>query len=92
MQEIIYDTIREKIITGAYEPGERLIAKDLTEEFNVRRMPVRESLARLASIGLVELIPYKGAIDNELIAEDFVEIFHIRSVLEGLTARLACMN
>jgi DNA-binding GntR family transcriptional regulator len=90
MQEVIYDTIKQRIVTGVYEPGQRLIANDLAEEFNISRMPVRESLARLASTGLVELIPYKGAIVNELTAEDYVEIFHIRSVLEGLAARLAC--
>lgn len=90
MQEVIYDTIRQRIERGEYEPGRRLIANDLAVEFNVSRMPVRESLARLASTGLVELIPYKGAIVNELTAEDYMEIFHIRSVLEGLAARLAC--
>lgn len=90
MQEVIFDTLRERIISGEYEPGQRLIANDLAEEFNISRMPVREALTRLDSTGLVELIPYKGAIVNELTAEDFVEIFHIRGVLEGLAARLAC--
>ena len=92
MQETLYDSIRERIITGEYEPGRRLIAKDLAEEFNISRMPVREALSRLASTGLVELIPYKGAIVNKLTLEDYVEIFNIRAVLEGLAARLACMN
>lgn len=90
MQEVIFDTLKERIISGEYEPGQRLIANDLAEEFNISRMPVREALTRLATTGLVELIPYKGAIVNELTAEDFVEIFHIRGVLEGLAARLAC--
>jgi len=90
MQEVIFETLRERIISGEYEPGQRLIANDLAEEFEISRMPVREALTRLESTGLVELIPYKGAIVNELTAEDFVEIFHIRSVLEGLAARLAC--
>jgi len=92
MQKIVYNTIKRKIVTGVYEPKQRLIAHDLAEEFNVSRTPVREALARLASIGLVELIPYKGAIVNELTAEDYCEIFHIRSVLEGLAMRLACPN
>jgi DNA-binding GntR family transcriptional regulator len=92
MQEIIFDTIKQRIITGDYPPGRRLIANDLAEELNASRMPVREALTRLASTGLVELIPYKGAIVNELTAEDYVEIFHIRSVLEGLATRLACPN
>lgn len=92
MQEIIHDTIKQRIIMGEYKPGQRLIANDLAEELRVSRMPVREALTRLASTGLVELIPYKGAIVNELTAEDYVEIFHIRSVLEGLATRLACPN
>ncbi len=92
MQEVIHDTIKQRIVTGMYSPGQRLIANDLAEELNVSRMPVREALTRLASTGLVELIPYKGAVVNELTAEDYVEIFHIRSVLEGLATRLACPN
>jgi DNA-binding GntR family transcriptional regulator len=92
MQEIIYDKLKERIISGVYQPGMRLIASDLASEFNISRMPVREALTRLGSTGLVELIPYKGAIVNELTAEDYVEIFNIRSVLEGLAARLACPN
>ncbi len=92
MQEIIYDKLKERIISGTYQPGMRLIASDLATEFNISRMPVREALTRLGSTGLVELIPYKGAIVNELTAEDYVEIFNIRSVLEGLAARLACPN
>jgi len=90
MQEVVFKTLRERIVSGTYEPGRRLIANDLAEEFDISRMPVREALTRLESTGLVELIPYKGAIVNELTAEDFVEIFHIRGVLEGLAARLAC--
>ena len=92
IQEIIFNTLKQRIISGEYEPGKRLIANDLAEEFDISRMPVREALTRLASTGLVELIPYKGAIVNEITAEDYVEIFYIRSVLEGLAARLACPN
>lgn len=92
MQEIIYDKLKERIISGVYQPGMRLIASDLAAEFNISRMPVREALTRLGSTGLVELVPYKGAIVNELTVEDYVEIFSIRSVLEGLAARLACPN
>lgn len=92
IQEVIHDTLKHRITTGEYDPGQRLIANDLAEEFQVSRMPVREALTRLASTGLVELIPYKGAIVNELTAKDYVEIFHIRSVLEGLAARLACSH
>ncbi len=92
MQEVIYEKLRQRIVSGVYEPGRRLIASDLASEFNISRMPVREALTRLGSTGLVELIPYKGAIVNELTPEEYVEIFNIRSVLEGLATRLACPN
>jgi DNA-binding GntR family transcriptional regulator len=92
IQEVIFNTLKKRITSGEYEPGKRLIAKDLAEEFDISRMPVREALTRLASTGLVELIPYKGAVVNELTEKDYMEIFSIRSVLEGLAARLACPN
>lgn len=92
IQEIVYDKLKQRIVSGFYKPGERLIAKELADEFQISRMPVREALTRLGSTGLVEVIPYRGAIVNKLTTEDYVEIFHIRSVLEGLAARLACTN
>lgn len=90
MQEIVFNTLKEKIISGEYKPGQRLVANDLAKALHVSRMPIREALARLASSGLVELIPHKGAIVNELTLEDYDEIFHLRAVLEGLASRLAC--
>ena len=92
IQEIVYDKLKQRIISGVYKPGMRLVANDLAEEFNISRMPVREALTRLGTTGLVDIIPYKGAIVNKLTLEDFVEIYHIRAVLEGLAARLACPN
>ena len=93
MQEIVYDTIKERVLKGKYLSGERLIAKDLADEFGVSRMPVREALQRLeAATGLITLIPHKGAVVNSRSEEDIIEVFHMRAVLEGLAARLACPN
>lgn len=93
MQEIAYDTIKAKILKGEYAPGERLITNDLANELGVSRMPIREALQRLdAATGLVTVIPHKGAVVFSLSNEDLYEVFHIRAVLEGLAARLACPN
>lgn len=93
MQKIVYGTIKERILKGQYSPGQRLIANDLATELGVSRMPIREALQRLeAATGLVTLTPHKGAIVNETSEEDLVEVFLIRTVLEGLAARLACPN
>jgi len=67
MQEIVYNTIKERILKGQYAPGQRLITNDLANELGVSRMPVREALQRLeAATGLVTLIPHKGAAVNAL--------------------------
>lgn len=93
MQEIVYNTIKERILKGQYAPGQRLITNDLANELGVSRMPVREALQRLeAATGLVTLIPHKGAAVNALSEGDIVEVFQMRVVLEGLAARLACAN
>jgi DNA-binding GntR family transcriptional regulator len=93
LQEIVYSTIKERILKGEYSSGQRLITNDLATELGVSRMPIREALQRLeAATGLVTLIPHKGAVVNAISEDDIVEVFHIRVVLEGLAARLACPN
>ena len=93
LQEIVYETIKERILNGEYSQGQRLITSDLANEFGVSRMPVREALSRLeAATGLVSMIPHKGAVVNKTSEEDLLEVFHIRAVLEGLAARWACPN
>jgi DNA-binding GntR family transcriptional regulator len=92
MQEIVYETIREAILTGRYAPGQRLVADDVAKELGVSRMPVREALHRLEAIGLVRIAPHRGAVVSELSAKEIVDIYHIRAVLEGLAARLAAAH
>ncbi len=89
MQEIVYDTIRDAILSGRYPPGRRLIADDLAKDVGVSRMPVREALHRLEAAGLVAMTPHRGAVVSELSESEIVEIYHIRAVLDGLATRLA---
>ena len=91
MQEIVYETIKERILKGEYQPRQRLITGDLSAELGVSRMPVREALHRLeAATGLITLTPHKGAVVSESSEEDQRDIFRIRAVLEALATRLAC--
>ena len=84
MQEIVYGTIKERILKGQYSPGQRLITNDLATGLGVSRMPIREALQRLeAATGLVTLIPHKGAVVNVISDDDIAEVFRIRVVLEG---------
>lgn len=92
MQEIVYDEIRDAVLSGRYPPGKRLVADEIAREFGVSRMPVREALQRLQVAGLIAITRHKGAVVSELSEPDIVEIYHIRAVLDGLAARLAAPN
>ncbi len=59
---IAYEMIREMILNGTALPGTRLILMDLENELNVGRGPIRDALLLLENSGLVQNIPYKGAI------------------------------
>lgn len=59
---IAYDMIREMILNGTALPGTRLILMDLEKELGVGRGPIRDALLLLDKSGLVQNIPYKGAI------------------------------
>lgn len=92
MQEIVTDTLRDAILNGKYPPGQRLVADELAKELGVSRMPVREALHRLQVVGLVTMVPHKGAVVSEVSEEEIIEIYHIRGVLDGLATRLAAPN
>lgn len=83
------EKLREGILEGRYAPGQRLIARDLTEDLSVSRGPVREALRRLAAEGMVELVPNRGAVVRHLSRKQVNDLFQIRKNLEGLAARLA---
>ena len=88
----IIERLREAILAGRIVPGQRLVANDLTGQLGVGRGSVREAFQRLASDGLVEIIPNRGAIVRRLSRDQVRELFQIRVNLEGLAARLAAEN
>ena len=61
LREIVFDTLRQAIISGDLAPGERLMEVQLAEELGVSRTPVREAIRQLEQEGLVELVPRKRA-------------------------------
>lgn len=87
--DYVVSRIRQGILEGRFAPGQRLIARDLTEEIGISRGPIREAFRRLAADGLVELVPNRGAIVRRLSHRQVRDLFRIRESLEGLAARLA---
>lgn len=81
--------VRELIVSGAMQPGERLSELVLVKRLGLSRTPVRAALSHLASEGLVEAIPGGGYAVMRFQREDIVDAIELRGVLEGTAARLA---
>jgi DNA-binding GntR family transcriptional regulator len=86
------DRLREAIVTGRFQPSERLVEADLAREFGVGRSAIRTALARLEHEGLVEHERHRGARVRLVGSREAVEILETRAVLEGLAARHAATN
>lgn len=89
VKEQLVDHLRDDIVRGTFEPGERLRLEEIASRFDVSTMPVREALRELESEGLATIYPHRGAIVTELTAEDLQDIYDIRATLEAMAARLA---
>lgn len=71
--EYVVDGIIQKVRTGQYVPGQRLVASDLAADFEVSRAPVREALHVLAGEGVVDLIPNRGAVIRRLSIKELLD-------------------
>ncbi len=86
----IYERIRQQILHGEIEPGERLMQNQVAENLRASRTPVREAFRRLEQDGLVERVPQGGVRVTHLDIEAIQEVFGIRNVLEAYAIELAC--
>jgi DNA-binding GntR family transcriptional regulator len=88
-QEEAYVHLREGILSGRYPGGTRLNLDEVARAVGASRMPVREAIRQLAAEGLLTIRPNRGVVVTQLTADDILELFETRSVLEGLAARVA---
>jgi len=86
----IYERLRQQILHGEIEPGERLMQNQVAETLRASRTPVREAFRRLEQDGLVERVPQGGVRVTRLDIEAIQEVFGIRNVLEAYAVELAC--
>jgi DNA-binding GntR family transcriptional regulator len=82
--------LRDYIVEGNLSDGARIPERELCMQFGVSRTPLREALKVLASEGLIDLLPNRGARVRALTAEDYKELFDVMGGLEALAGRLAC--
>ena len=85
----VRNQLREAILRGTYAPRQRLIEAELAEEYGASRFVLRNALIQLASEGLVEMQPNRGARVREVTVAEAVEITEIRQAIESLVAARA---
>ena len=90
LRDVVFNTLRDAILTGKLVPGERLMENQLADKLGVSRTPVREALRMLELENLVELVPRKGAQVLDMSEKDITNILEVRSALEGLATSVAC--
>ncbi len=86
--ELATARLRTEILSGALEPGERLVEEQLTQRFQISRAPLREAMRQLAEQGLVEHLPRRGVRVTTYSERDFDELFGVRDALERFAVSL----
>jgi DNA-binding GntR family transcriptional regulator len=87
--DALADALRERIMSGELEPGQRLIERDLVERYEVARGTVRAALRRLEHEGLVTVATHRGAFVRQLDKQALRELFELRTALEVESAHRA---
>jgi len=90
LRDVVFNTLRQAILKGELQPGERLMEITLANKLGVSRTPIREAIRKLELDGLVIMIPRKGAIVAEITEKDLKDVLEVRAALEVLATELAC--
>lgn len=92
VREQTYRILKEKILSGHFQPNKRLVEESLADLLGVSRTPIREALHKLELEGLVKKKGARGFCVPEETAEEMSELFEIRAVLEGHALACLCEN
>lgn len=85
----VKDTLLQWILEGELRPGARIVETKVARDLGTSQAPVREALRDLATLGLVEVDPFRGARVREPATEELVEAMELRGELEAIAARSA---
>jgi len=90
LHEEVLERLRDMIIEGRLAPGQRINEGVVGAQLGVSRTPLREAIKTLASEGLVEIQPAKGAVVRKFTAKDLYQVLEVLKALEQLGGRMAC--
>ena len=87
-----YDALRSAILSRRIPFGAKLLLRTLAEELDLSPTPIKGALVALEREGLVVSVPHRGYFVPQISAHDIGEIYELREVVEGLSARLAAQR
>ncbi|TCK93286.1 GntR family transcriptional regulator [Natranaerovirga hydrolytica] len=90
LRDVVFNALREAILKGELNPGERLMEKQLAERMGVSRTPIREAIRKLELEGLVVMVPRKGAEVARITQKALKDVLEVRCALEELAVKIAC--
>jgi DNA-binding GntR family transcriptional regulator len=92
LSELVKDRLLTRILHGEMEPGSRIVETRVAHDLGTSQAPVREALRDLASLGFVEMKPYRGSWVRKPSRDELIEAIEVRADLEALAGRLAAMR
>ena len=92
MHQQVAHRLRQMLVENRIPPGAKLNERELSDELNVSRTPLREAIKMLAAEGLVELLPNRGAIAVDLTELDILNTFEVMAGLEAQSGELAAQR
>lgn len=90
LRDVVFNTLRQAILTGELKPGERLMEIHLANKLGVSRTPIREAIRKLELEGLVTMIPRRGAEVAQITEKSLKDVLEVRRALDALSVELAC--
>lgn len=90
LRDVVFNTLRQAILTGDLKPGERLMEIHLANRLGVSRTPIREAIHKLELEGLVTLVPRRGAEVAQITEKSMNDVLEVRRAMDALCAELAC--
>jgi GntR family transcriptional regulator, trigonelline degradation regulator len=87
LRQQVLAILRGAILDFRFQPGQRLVARELMEELQVSRTTIREVLRELAAEGLVTSIPQRGLVVAMPTVEEARELYEVRGAMEALALR-----
>jgi DNA-binding GntR family transcriptional regulator len=89
-RQTIVQSLLADVFQGRLRAGEHLVTRELAERFSVSHTPIREALITLAGMGIVDLLPNRGAAVRRITSNEVREVCQVRRALECEAARSAC--